>query len=72
MSTHDEQAETLYEVVINEEEQYLIWPTDKAVPLGWKTVGHRDFRASCLEHTKSVWVDMRPLSLRQQMAHRQH
>jgi MbtH protein len=72
MSTHDQHAETLYEVAINEEEQYSIWPTDKAVPLGWKTVGHRDLKASCLEHIKLVWVDMRPLSLRQQMAQSQN
>jgi len=72
MPRDEEGDKTIYKVVVNHEEQYSIWPTDKAVPLGWKTVGHRDLKASCLEHIKLVWVDMRPLSLRQQMAQSQN
>ena len=28
-----------YAVVINEEEQYSIWPTDRELPLGWRLIG---------------------------------
>ena len=68
MSTQNNQAEALFEVVVNEEEQYSIWPADKAVPPGWKTVGKRASKEICLAHIKEVWTDMRPLSLRVQMA----
>jgi MbtH protein len=64
MSSQDD----LYEVVINDEEQYSIWPAEKAVPAGWKTVGKRDTKAACVEYIDEVWTDMRPLSLRKQMA----
>jgi MbtH protein len=51
-------------VVVNDEEQYSIWPTDRPLPPGWRDGGHRGDRASCLEHIDRVWTDMRPLSLR--------
>ena len=59
---------THFRVVINIEEQYSIWPIDKTLPLGWNKVGVQGVKAHCLEHINQVWTDMRPLSLRQQMA----
>jgi len=67
MSIKDEQDQTLYEVVINSEEQYSIWPLEKAIPLGWNKVGKQGTKEACLEYIKEVWTDMRPLSLRRQM-----
>ena len=58
---------TVYDVVINHEEQYSIWPTYKTLPAGWKTVGKQGTKAECLAYVDEVWVDMRPLSLRQAM-----
>lgn len=68
MTDRDLQDSTLYEVVINEEEQYSIWPVGKTIPLGWTKVGKQDLKEPCLEYIKLVWIDMRPLSLRKQMA----
>jgi MbtH protein len=68
MSVDSNQAEVLYEVVVNDEEQYSIWPADKALPLGWKKAGKAGTKEACLEYVKEVWTDMRPLSLRKQMA----
>jgi MbtH protein len=65
MSWGDEN--TVYDVVINHEEQYSIWPTYKSLPSGWHTVGRQGTKAECLAHIDEVWVDMRPLSLRQAM-----
>jgi MbtH protein len=56
-----------YEVVMNDEEQYAIWPADKAIPNGWGKAGKRAGKEACLEHIKAVWTDMRPLSLRRKM-----
>ena len=64
----ESQKEMIYEVVVNEEEQYSIWPLHKAVPAGWNKAGKQGGKDECLEYIKEVWVDMRPLSLRKQMA----
>jgi MbtH protein len=60
-----------YHVVVNHEEQYSIWPTEKDVPAGWKTVGAPATKAECLATIETLWTDMRPLSLRQQLAAQQ-
>ena len=56
-----------YTVVINHEEQYSIWPEDRELPKGWKSVGKVGTKKECLEHIEEVWTDMRPLSLRKAM-----
>jgi MbtH protein len=58
---------TIYKVVVNHEEQYSIWPTDRAIPAGWRGVGKPGPKAECLSDVKEIWTDMRPLSLRKKM-----
>ncbi len=53
-----------FEVVVNEEEQYSIWPTHKQIPLGWKAAGKRGQKQECLDYINTIWVDMTPRSLR--------
>jgi MbtH protein len=65
---HDEHDDTtIYKVVVNHEEQYSIWPTDRENALGWDDVGKTGPKAECLAYIKEVWTDMRPLSLRKKM-----
>lgn len=59
-----------YVVVVNEEEQYSIWPAGRELPSGWRQVGDPAKREKCLDHIERVWTDMRPLSLRKWMAER--
>ena len=54
--------------LINDEEQYSLWFAWKEIPLGWKQVGPKGSKEICLEYIKKVWTDMRPKSLREQMA----
>jgi MbtH protein len=56
-----------YRVVVNHEEQYSIWPSDREIPTGWKDAGKVGTKQECLDFVKQVWTDMRPLSLRQKM-----
>ena len=67
MSVQSNTAETLYEVVVNDEGQYSIWLAGKAIPAGWTKVREAGVKESCLAYIKEVWTDMRPLSLRKQM-----
>ncbi|MBY6243524.1 MbtH family protein [Methylosinus sp. Sm6] len=64
----EEDENAVYVVVVNDEEQYSIWPDYKEIPNGWRTVGKTGPKAECLAHINEVWTDMRPLSLRKQMA----
>lgn len=59
-------ADTIdYFVVINDEEQYSIWPADREQPAGWYLVGDARSREECLSYIERVWTDMRPKSVRQ-------
>lgn len=57
----------VYTVVVNHEEQYSIWPAYRQIPIGWSDVGKSGPKEECLAYIKSVWIDMRPLSLRKKM-----
>ncbi|MBG1263258.1 MbtH family protein [Nostoc commune] len=67
MSQNEQEDTTIYQVVINEEEQYSIWPEYREIPSGWREVGKSGLKQECLEYIKQVWTDMRPLSLRKRM-----
>ena len=54
-----------YKVVINHEQQYSIWPINRKNPHGWENVGKQGTKKECLAFIKTVWTDMRPLSLQQ-------
>jgi MbtH protein len=65
-----EGSEALYKVVVNHEEQYSIWLADRDNPPGWNDAGKRGTKQECLAHIEEVWTDMRPRSLRENMAAR--
>lgn len=64
----DEEAN--FNVVMNHEEQYSIWPVGREIPLGWRAVGKTGNKKECLAYIEEVWTDMRPLSLRKKMDNR--
>ena len=72
MNTEDKEDNTIYKVVVNHEEQYSIWPTDRQLPLGWRDAGKSGPKAECLAYIKEVWTDMRPLSLKKRMEEALH
>lgn len=63
----DEDDPRTYMAVVNDEEQYSIWPASKALPLGWRATGTTGTKSECLAYIEQVWTDMRPLSLRRYM-----
>ena len=63
----EQDDKTIYKAVVNHEEQYSIWPADKANPLGWRDAGKTGPKPEVLAFVKEVWTDMRPLSLRKKM-----
>jgi MbtH protein len=63
----DDKDGTTYEVVMNHEEQYSIWPVGRLNPDGWYDAGKSGSKSECLAYIREVWSDMRPLSLRDEM-----
>jgi MbtH protein len=59
-----DQQDATFSVVVNDEEQYSIWPTGRPIPAGWRADGRAGTKEECLSHIESVWQDMRPRSLR--------
>jgi MbtH protein len=67
MKSDETEDTTIYKVVVNHEEQYSIWPSDRENALGWNDAGKSGTKQECLSYIKEVWTDMRPLSLRKKM-----
>ena len=68
MPSNEKEDTRTYTVVINHEEQYSILLSEHDMPLGWKGVGKTGTKAECLAYIKEVWTDMRPLSVRKNLA----
>ncbi len=60
----EDNTDRQYCVVRNDEEQYSIWPTDRALPPGWTAQGVTGTKAECLAYIERTWTDLRPLSAR--------
>ena len=46
----DTQPPVIYKVVIDRENQYSLWPLDKALPLGWVETGKTGIEKDCLAY----------------------
>ncbi len=57
-----------HKVVLNNEEQYSLWQVGRENPAGWYDEGTSGSREDCLRRIDEVWVDMRPRSVREQLA----
>ncbi|MFF0459369.1 MbtH family protein [Streptomyces mexicanus] len=68
MTTDERDPFDEYAVVLNDEEQYSIWPTARELPAGWREAGERGTRQYCLDRIEELWTDMRPRSLREALA----
>ncbi len=56
--------------LINDEQQYSLWPVSQPVPQGWEIAfgGPKGAaRQAVLDWIDETWVDMRPKSLRDKM-----
>ena len=54
-------------VLVNDEGQHSMWPAQFDVPAGWRTIGPRGKRQTCMAWIDENWTDMRPLSLVREM-----
>lgn len=54
-----------FSVLVNDEEQYSLWPGSVEVPAGWRVELRDRSRQDCLDYVDQHWTDMRPRSLRE-------
>lgn len=65
MPSDDISTDIEFQVVINDEEQYSIWPAHRTPPNGWRSVGFRGSKERCIAHIDEVWTDITPRSVRE-------
>ncbi|MGW4637722.1 MbtH family protein [Sphaerisporangium sp. NPDC004334] len=54
----------MHQVVVNDEDQYSLWPLDRELAAGWRAEGFTGGKEECLSHIEEIWTDMRPRSAR--------
>ena len=54
-----------FRVVVNDEEQYALWPAELRIPEGWRDTGKLGEKDECLAYVRETWTDLTPLSARQ-------
>lgn len=63
MTNPFEEQDGSFQVLVNEEGQYSLWPVSVDIPAGWSKVHGPDRRQACLDYVETHWTDMRPKSL---------
>ncbi|MFI9586841.1 MbtH family protein [Streptomyces sp. NPDC052236] len=63
MNNPFEDADGVYLVLTNDENQHSLWPAFADVPAGWNPAHGEDTRQGCLDYIEENWTDMRPKSL---------
>ncbi|MBV7698594.1 MbtH family NRPS accessory protein [Streptomyces sp. TRM70350] len=55
---------TIYQVLVNHEEQYALYPVARELPDGWTPDGFSGTEDECVAHVDARWSDTRPRSVR--------
>ncbi|WP_437089587.1 MbtH family protein [Streptomyces sp. enrichment culture] len=63
MSNPFEDENAQYLALVNDENQYSLWPVSIDVPQGWSTAHGPAGRQECLEHIGKNSIGMRPAGL---------
>jgi MbtH protein len=57
--------ELRFTVVVNDEDQYALYPDDRELPPGWRPAGFGGTEDECVTWVDEHWTDMRPRTVRQ-------
>ncbi|MEO8059717.1 MAG: MbtH family NRPS accessory protein [Burkholderiales bacterium] len=60
-STRD--AAPTHQLIVNEQEQFAVWPTSHRIPAGWRAVGRTGSRESLTAYLREVLVETLPAPL---------
>ncbi|HBF29911.1 MbtH family NRPS accessory protein [Rhizobium sp.] len=65
---NDQRAHDHWQVVMDTEGHFSVWPRDRSVPISWEPNGYVGTRDACLAEISRIWTDPRPQALRTAMA----
>jgi MbtH protein len=51
---------TVYEIIVNDDHQFTVWPSKGPIPKGWRYIGKSGTRAELEAHLKEMYVETRP------------
>ncbi|TWF93561.1 MbtH family protein [Saccharopolyspora dendranthemae] len=60
MTNPFEDPDAQYYALINDQDQFSLWPATIEVPAGWTIAHGPTDRQSCVDHIEVHWTDMRP------------
>ncbi|MFJ5128124.1 GNAT family N-acetyltransferase [Streptomyces sp. NPDC088555] len=55
-------------VIVNDQQQYALWPSGTGLPAGWQATGWTGGEQSCLDRIAELWKDGRPAPVRRAVA----
>lgn len=64
MTNPFDDQEGTFLVLVNDEEQYSLWPAFAEIPAGWRTSLGESTREEALAHISRNWTDLTPKSVR--------
>lgn len=55
--------EATHQLIVNDQEQFAVWPAARRVPAGWRAAGRTGTRESLGEYVREILVETRPAPL---------
>lgn len=49
-----------HQLIVNDQEQFAVWPATRRVPAGWRPVGRTGTRESLTGHLREILVETLP------------
>lgn len=60
MTNPFDDPDAAFYALVNDEDQYSLWPARIEIPAGWSIAHGPAPRPECLEHIEVHWTDIRP------------
>jgi MbtH protein len=60
MAGKDGAVEPMYSVIVNEENQFVVWPDGRYIPSGWRHVGRTGTNAELSAYLREMFVETLP------------
>jgi len=56
---HETSSTSAYRVLVNDDQQVLVWPAVRVPPAGWRQTRMTGSQAECLAYVDQVWAERR-------------
>lgn len=63
MASNDKTGESMHQVIVNEENQFVVWPDARSIPTGWRHVGRTGTKSELTAYLREMFVETLPMPL---------